>query len=162
MQCLFYVVVLCYVTTLLAFTLALRGRVSKYVTNGIRTAVMDAIGFLCVSLVSSTVQLHDSVGSRRACACSEAGFSSQNSDLMRGAYYWQTAFCCAVSCGQKDSMQKIFIKKCFLFTVFLQDLHFSAKHRSVQCKALQQSTQQYRGASDYDTPTYEFTNLRLH
>jgi hypothetical protein len=29
---------------------------------------MDIIGFLCVSLGSSTVQLHDSLGSRRACA----------------------------------------------------------------------------------------------
>jgi hypothetical protein len=39
---------------------------------------MDVIGFLCVSLGSSTVQLHDSLCSRRA--CSEAGFSSQNGD----------------------------------------------------------------------------------
>jgi hypothetical protein len=54
----------------------LRGRVSKYVTNGSKTAVMDVIGFLCVSLGSSTVQLHDSLGS--TCTCSEAGFSSQN------------------------------------------------------------------------------------
>jgi hypothetical protein len=36
------------------------------------------IDFLCESLGSSTVQFHDSLGSRRACACSEAGFSSQN------------------------------------------------------------------------------------
>jgi hypothetical protein len=43
-------------------------------------AVMDIIGFLCVSLGSSTVQFHDSLGSRRACACSETGFSSQISD----------------------------------------------------------------------------------
>jgi hypothetical protein len=39
---------------------------------------MDVIGFLCVSLGSSTVQLHYSLGSRCACVCSEAGFSSQN------------------------------------------------------------------------------------
>jgi hypothetical protein len=38
------------------------------------------ITFLCVSLRSSRVQLQDSLGSRRACACSEAGFSSQNGD----------------------------------------------------------------------------------
>jgi hypothetical protein len=31
---------------------------------------MDVTGFLCVSLGSSTVQLHDSLGSRRACICS--------------------------------------------------------------------------------------------
>jgi hypothetical protein len=42
----------------------IRGRVSKYVINGSKTAVMDVIGFLCVSLGSSTVQLHDSLGSR--------------------------------------------------------------------------------------------------
>jgi hypothetical protein len=29
---------------------------------------------------NSTVRLHDSLGSRHACACSEAGFSSQNGD----------------------------------------------------------------------------------
>jgi hypothetical protein len=45
---------------------------------------MDVIGFLCVSLVWSTVQLHDSSGSRRACICSEAGFSSQNGDRVSG------------------------------------------------------------------------------
>jgi hypothetical protein len=37
---------------------------------------MDIIGFLCVSLCSSTVQLLDSLGSRHACACSEADLSS--------------------------------------------------------------------------------------
>jgi hypothetical protein len=41
---------------------------------------MVVIGFLYVSLGSSTVQLHDSLGSRRACACSEVCFSSQNGD----------------------------------------------------------------------------------
>jgi hypothetical protein len=46
----------------------------------IKTAAMYVIGFLYVSLGSSTVQLHGSVGSRRACACSEAGFNSQNRD----------------------------------------------------------------------------------
>jgi hypothetical protein len=32
---------------------------------------MDVIGFLSISLGSSTVQLHDSLGSRCACTCSE-------------------------------------------------------------------------------------------
>jgi hypothetical protein len=50
----------------------IQGRVSK-------SAVMDIISFLCVSLSSSTVQLHDDrLGSR--CACSEAAFNSQNGD----------------------------------------------------------------------------------
>jgi hypothetical protein len=35
------------------------GKVSKYVTNGSKAAVMDVIGFLCVSLGSSTVQVAD-------------------------------------------------------------------------------------------------------
>jgi hypothetical protein len=35
-------------------------------------------GFICVSLGSSTVKLHDSLGSRRARSCSEVGFRSQN------------------------------------------------------------------------------------
>jgi hypothetical protein len=39
---------------------------------------MNVTGFLYVSLGSSTVQLHDSLGSRCACTCSKAGFSSQN------------------------------------------------------------------------------------
>jgi hypothetical protein len=41
-------------------------RISKQDTNGSKTAVMDAIGFLCLSLGSSTVELHDSLGTRRA------------------------------------------------------------------------------------------------
>jgi hypothetical protein len=55
---------------------------------------MDVIRFPCLSLGSSTVQLHVSLGSRSPCTYSEAGFSSQ-----------------------KDSMQRIFTKKCFLFMV---------------------------------------------
>jgi hypothetical protein len=48
---------------------------------------MDVIGFLYVTLCSSTVQFHDSQGSRRACACSDAGFSIQNGDDAWGVYY---------------------------------------------------------------------------
>jgi hypothetical protein len=95
----------------------IRGRVGKQVTNAGETAVVDVIGFLYVSLGSSTVQLHDSLGSRRACSCSEARFSSQNSDRAVGAFYRRASFCCTFLCEQKDSMQRIFIKKCFLFTV---------------------------------------------
>jgi hypothetical protein len=69
----------------------IRGRV----TNGSKTAIMHVMGFLYVPLGSSTVQLHDSLGSRRACACSVAGFSSQNGDLATGVYYRRAAFCCA-------------------------------------------------------------------
>jgi hypothetical protein len=79
---------------------------------------MDIIGFVCVPLGSSTVQFHARLGSRCAFACSEAGFSSQNGDRARGVCYRRAEFYCAFFfCGQKDSMQRMFIKKCFLFTV---------------------------------------------
>jgi hypothetical protein len=41
---------------------------------------MDEIGSLYLSLSSSAVQLHDTLGSRRICIGSEADFSSQNGD----------------------------------------------------------------------------------
>jgi hypothetical protein len=47
---------------------------------GEKQDVMDVMRFIYMSLGSSTVQLHDSLGSRRACACSGAGFISQNGD----------------------------------------------------------------------------------
>jgi hypothetical protein len=50
----------------------------------VKTAPTDAIGFLCVSLHSSMVHLHDILGSRCTCTCSEAGFSSQNGDCAWG------------------------------------------------------------------------------
>jgi hypothetical protein len=43
---------------------------------------MDVTGFIYVSLCNNTVHLHDSVGSGRACAYSEAGFSSQNTTVL--------------------------------------------------------------------------------
>jgi hypothetical protein len=58
----------------------IRGIVSKQATIGSKAAAMDVIGFLCVSLGSNTVQLHENLGSRRSCTCSEVGFSSQNGD----------------------------------------------------------------------------------
>jgi hypothetical protein len=39
------------------------------------------------SMCSRTVQLHDSLGSRRVYKCSEASFSSHNGDRACGAYY---------------------------------------------------------------------------
>jgi hypothetical protein len=70
---------------------------------------MNVIGFLCVSLGSSTVQLHDSLGSRCAYACSEAGFSSQNCDRT----------CYAILCA-KDIHKEMFLVydgKCLLLKV---------------------------------------------
>jgi hypothetical protein len=48
--------------------------------QGSEAAVMDVPCFLCVSLGSSTVQLHDSLGSRYACANSGASFGIQSGD----------------------------------------------------------------------------------
>jgi hypothetical protein len=73
----------------------LRERVSKWVTNVSKTAVMDLVGFLYVSVSSNTVQLHDSLGNRRACTCLETGFNSQYGDRAWGVFYRRTAFCCA-------------------------------------------------------------------
>jgi hypothetical protein len=87
--------------SLIQTNIILRGRVSKQITNGSKTAVMDVIGFLCVSLGNSTVQLHYSLDSRRACAYSEAGFSSQNSDIASECTHRRAAFCCAFFLGKK-------------------------------------------------------------
>jgi hypothetical protein len=56
---------------------------------------MDVMGSLCVSVDSSTVQLHDNLGNRRVCTCSETGFSSQNGDHSWGVFYRSATFCCA-------------------------------------------------------------------
>jgi hypothetical protein len=94
-----------------------QGRVSKQVTNGSKTAVIDVISFLCVSLGSSIVQLHGNLGSRRACACSETGFCCQNGYSVWGLYYRRAVFCCPFFFffGQNSSVERIFIKKWFLF-----------------------------------------------
>jgi hypothetical protein len=68
---------------------------------------------LCVSLGSSTVQLHDSLVSRLSFECSETGFSSQKGDSAWGVYYRRAAFGCAIF--WVGGM--IFIKKYFLFTL---------------------------------------------
>jgi hypothetical protein len=60
--------------------------VSKYITNGSKTAVMDVLSFLCLSLGSSTDQLQERLGGRRACECSEAGFNCQNGVWLRVFY----------------------------------------------------------------------------
>jgi hypothetical protein len=82
------------------------------VTNRSKTAVIDAVGFLSVSLGSSTVQLHDSMRSRRACACSEIAFSSQNDGYALGVKYRTTAFCCVVlwakGLNTKDIQKEMF------------------------------------------------------
>jgi hypothetical protein len=85
---------------------------------------MDVIGFLCVSLGSSTIQLHDSLGSRCTCAYSEAGFSSQNGDNA-WVYYRRVAFCCAFLWAKGLSakvilkeMFPVYVRKCLSCKVF--------------------------------------------
>jgi hypothetical protein len=70
-----------------------------------------------VSLGRNIVQLHDSLGTRHACACLQPGFSSQNGDRAWEVYYWRGKFYCMFYVGKKDSTRSMFIKKCFLFTV---------------------------------------------
>jgi hypothetical protein len=77
---------------------------------------MDVTRFLCVTLGSSSVQLHDSACSRRTCSCSEAGFSSQNGDCALGMQNRTANFCCA-SLWAKGLNAKDIHKKCILFTV---------------------------------------------
>jgi hypothetical protein len=72
---------------------------------------MDVTDYLRVSLGSSTVQLHDSLGSRRACACSEASFDSMTTVLEKCNTEEQLSVVCF--CGQKNSMQKDIHKKMF-------------------------------------------------
>jgi hypothetical protein len=85
----------------------LQGRVSKLVTNGSKTIVMDVIGFLYVLLGSSTVQLHDSLRSRHVCTCSGAGFCSQNGDRAWGVYYRTAAFCYAFLGAERPNAKDI-------------------------------------------------------
>jgi hypothetical protein len=53
---------------------------TRKVPNGCKTSVIDVTRFLCVSLGSSIVQLHKSLGKRRA--CSKVGFSSQKATVL--------------------------------------------------------------------------------
>jgi hypothetical protein len=62
---------------------------------------MDVMGFLCVSLGSSTVQLHDSLGGRHACGCSEDDFGSQNGDCLRSILLKSSALLCFLSVGKR-------------------------------------------------------------
>jgi hypothetical protein len=79
---------------------------------------MDIIGFLCVSLDSATVELHDSLGSRRAWACSEAGFISQYDDPA-WVYTTEEQRSVVSFYGQEDSMQRIFVNVfCLRWEVF--------------------------------------------
>jgi hypothetical protein len=73
---------------------------------------MDVIGFLCVSLGSSTVQQtidqHENVQKLVSVVNMATVLEEYTTDEQRSVVLFSV---------QKDSMQRIFIKKCFLFTV---------------------------------------------
>jgi hypothetical protein len=81
----------------------------------VKQLLMEVIYFLCVPLGSSTVQLHDSLDSRCTCACSEAGFSSQNGDRALGVCYRRAEFYCAWPEGlnAKDIHKEMFPVSCW-------------------------------------------------
>jgi hypothetical protein len=77
---------------------------------------MDVIGFLYVTLGSSTVQLHDSLGNAHvhvqrlvSVVKMPTVFKHCNTEEQHSVVHF--------FCVQKDSMQRIFIEKLFLFTV---------------------------------------------
>jgi hypothetical protein len=74
------------------------------------------MGFLCVSLGSSTVQLHDSPDTD-AHAHIERLVSVVKMATVLEEYTSEEQRSVVLFCGQKDSMQRIFMKKRFLFMV---------------------------------------------
>jgi hypothetical protein len=77
---------------------------------------MDVIGFLCVSLGSSTVQLHDSLVTD-AHAHIQRLLSVVKMATVLEVYTTEEHHYVVHILWAKDSMQRIFIKKCSLFTV---------------------------------------------
>jgi hypothetical protein len=106
---------------------------------------MDVISFLYVSLGSSTDQLHDSLSSRRVCACSEAGFNSQNGDRAWGVNYRRAEFCYAFLWAKghyaKDihkEMFPVYGGKCLSHIAFHNCIEkFSQRHSKVADDAQQ-------------------------
>jgi hypothetical protein len=98
---------------------------------------MDVTGFLSASLSSNTVQLHDSLVSRHACAYSEAGFSSQNGDHVSGCttegQHSVVRFLWAKKLNAKDihkEMFPIYGGKCLLHKAIHNWVEKHGKHTS--------------------------------
>jgi hypothetical protein len=70
---------------------------------------MDVIGFMCVTLGNSIVQLHAHARVQRL--VSVVKMATVLDDVLL-----KSSVLLCVSCGQKGSMQRLFIKKNFLFT----------------------------------------------
>jgi hypothetical protein len=62
---------------------------------------MDVIGFACVSLGSSTVQLHDSLGSKCACTGCGAGLKVKMANVLMQYTTVRAAFSCAFLVGKR-------------------------------------------------------------
>jgi hypothetical protein len=73
---------------------------------------MDVIGFPFVSLGSSTVQLRDNLDSRRACAYSGPVLVVKMATMIEVCTNEEQRLLCGF-CGQKDVVQRIFIKEFF-------------------------------------------------
>jgi hypothetical protein len=112
---------------------------------------MDVIGVLRVSLGTCTVQLHNSLGSRCACACSQAGFSSQNGYRACEVYYWRAGFCCAffvdkrTRCKEYTETFPVYGGKC-LSRNSLQDVRKSQVMPDLERKWLRQQWKDFCAA----------------
>jgi hypothetical protein len=95
----------------------LQGRISKYVTNGSKTAVMDVISFLWVSVSRSTIQLRGSLGSKGVCAYSKADFGSQIADRVEECTTKNKRSVICFLFWAKGLNAKAIQKEMFLFTV---------------------------------------------
>jgi hypothetical protein len=81
---------------------------------------MDVIGFVCVSLGSSTVQVYDSLNSSSHSPVqwlvSVVKLATKLEECTRSIEE-QRSVVLFLLCGQMDSLQRIFIKNFFFFTV---------------------------------------------
>jgi hypothetical protein len=87
---------------------------------GSKTAVMDIIGFLNVSLCSSTVQLHDNLGGRHACTSSVVKTVSTLQQRITEDQHPVVHFLWTKELNAKDSHKEMFpvyVGKCLLHKV---------------------------------------------
>jgi hypothetical protein len=90
--------------------------VSKLVSSGSKTAVMEVICVLICITMKQQSQASWQSRQQRVCACSEAGLGVAIATVFE-VYITEDQRSFNRFCGTKDSIQRIFMKKCFLFTV---------------------------------------------
>jgi hypothetical protein len=76
---------------------------------------MDVIGFLCVTLFSSTDQLHDSLVAGSHAHVQRLVSVVKMVTVLEGCTTEEQCSFVCVFYGQKNTVQRIFMKKCFLF-----------------------------------------------